>query len=880
MSVLIPPRSRTSTVRAAVTPSLPAAAPAVSAKADGWKAGPVGSGAGVLMTEYALASIFKRTDQDQMREADRLYREVTWVRAAERTVDGLASTCPWHLEDPDGVTIDETYPDARAKEALALWSDPQKYATGQHYSCRSMHRQTYKHQGVCGNSFWFRDQRDAYGIPRAYLYIRPDRLTPVPDDEGNLFEWLLDYNQYGKKGERGGTRLQLDDVAQVMLEPPDDGFFGVGLVVSALMKIQLAGVLDKHTVSVLGSGGRLSGIIAPKSGVIDNDTLYEQIVRDWRNVSEQPDAAKRAQVVRYPIDFIKTASDMVGLEVVKLLTENRDDLLALWGVPLSQIGGYSPSGLNSGDVRKYDRQALWENAIHPRILEFAEFGQGEMDRWEPLLGFAPRLVMDEPETQDVGARFDLLAKSTSVPMRVRERRDMIGLEPFGPAVIGQSGGPVDDEVWVPQTIAGAQYAPAFSAPDQGPGVLVAAPKPETNAPTTEPGREAPETGLAAKAKLDQAQFVKVVLADLSHQYPPELTAWVPELTWCYEDAVKVKKMSGEPGTGKSRPLIDAIGLAMQAGAPIDPLVLVCFPDGTLDVANGNKRYTAATEQKIKRLPAYVGTVATADVAQVRKCIEAMQAPKYQEPDPPSKASLRANMAGLKTRVTATVLPKIRATVANVIATQKRSIMAMVRLHQDHIASHPSDISAWWDDARWNAALTAALAPSYQEIAGTVAATAGKAGPLVAFGPATPRVLARVLAKGAKRVQGINDYTRDEIKALISQGVKDGLSPAALGDLIEEWSGWDEYRAERIATTELAQAYNDASLGSYQDNGVEYVQADDACTCEICQARFGDNPVLTVDEADGIEDHPNGTLEWLPVVTDEGQTIDTDEVPEE
>ncbi len=75
--------------------------------------------------------------------------------------------------------------------------------------------------------------------------------------------------------------------------------------------------------------------------------------------------------------------------------------------------------------------------------------------------------------------------------------------------------------------------------------------------------------------------------------------------------------------------------------------------------------------------------------------------------------------------------------------------------------------------------------------------------------------------------------------------------------------FDEYRAELIARTELMDAYNGAALGSYQDAGLTKVQAIDGDADEECAARNGQE--FTIIEADGISDHPNGTLDWIPVL---------------
>jgi hypothetical protein len=72
-----------------------------------------------------------------------------------------------------------------------------------------------------------------------------------------------------------------------------------------------------------------------------------------------------------------------------------------------------------------------------------------------------------------------------------------------------------------------------------------------------------------------------------------------------------------------------------------------------------------------------------------------------------------------------------------------------------------------------------------------------------------------------------------------------------------------HRAERIARTESMLAYNEASLASYAEYDVEMVEAMDGDEDEECRIRNGQT--FTIAEAAGIEDHPNGTLGWAPIV---------------
>ncbi len=134
-----------------------------------------------------------------------------------------------------------------------------------------------------------------------------------------------------------------------------------------------------------------------------------------------------------------------------------------------------------------------------------------------------------------------------------------------------------------------------------------------------------------------------------------------------------------------------------------------------------------------------------------------------------------------------------------------------------------------------------------------------------IGTASPKAVEHALKEGSKRVTQIDEWTRKQLRARVSQAVEAGLSPAEAGAFIRNWSGFDEYRAERIARTEMMFSFNASAAVTYGEYGVQQVVADDGDEDPECAQRHGQ--VFTVDEALGIEDHPNGTLDWLPVAPD-------------
>ncbi len=126
----------------------------------------------------------------------------------------------------------------------------------------------------------------------------------------------------------------------------------------------------------------------------------------------------------------------------------------------------------------------------------------------------------------------------------------------------------------------------------------------------------------------------------------------------------------------------------------------------------------------------------------------------------------------------------------------------------------------------------------------------------------------VLDRGAARVTRINETTRDAVQSIIADGVANGLTVLEVADAIEAGiPAFSEYRSELIARTEVMDVYNAAALATYGEAGIEMVEAIDGDQDEECIDRVARNP-YTLDEADAEEDHPNGTLDWVPVMPTE------------
>ena len=346
------------------------------------------TGSGAFAMQYDMPISSGRWDTPKgMKAAEALSHSNPWMDKAERLVSGRAAGMTWHLETPDGETVDDEAP-----PQLRAVRDLLEGGTDGRQTWRQRAGHTYRHMGVVNVGAWYLDAIDANKIPAEILYLNPARLTPY-QPSGVLEAWLLDADEdYGNTA----RRLELDEVMLFVLDPPDWGYFGRGLVEVADGKAALNRAVDRYATQTFATGGRKGSWIMPKEGRLPDD-VYDGLVASMKNVRESYDSAKRDIVSKAPLDVVAQAATAQELQAVDIMRLSREDILLIWNIDLADAGIPGGAGLSSGDMRQQARQSTYENAIDPRVDVFTETIQLRfLDRWKAL-GIELELVIDRPD---------------------------------------------------------------------------------------------------------------------------------------------------------------------------------------------------------------------------------------------------------------------------------------------------------------------------------------------------------------------------------------------------------------------------------------------------------------------------------------------------
>jgi len=229
-------------------------------------------------------------------------------------------------------------------------------------------------------------------------------------------------------------------------------------------------------------------------------------------------------------------------------------------------------------------------------------------------------------------------------------------------------------------------------------------------------------------------------------------------------------------------------------------------------------------------------------------------------------------------ITGREFPGLHTAVRQFLIEQRDRVIAKIEetfppTKAERTKSIPTD---WWDAALEEELLRSRLRTIYLTLGrGALGVVANNTSRILP-GKSVTRILDDVLARSGLRITDINETTRKTIADTLAEGVRRGYSiPQLTGGVADEAYGgvrgaltanginiWDDYRAELIARTETMQSYNEAALLGYQGVDVGMVTAIDGDMDKECARR--DGSTYPIDEALGIADHPNGTLDWVPL----------------
>lgn len=130
-------------------------------------------------------------------------------------------------------------------------------------------------------------------------------------------------------------------------------------------------------------------------------------------------------------------------------------------------------------------------------------------------------------------------------------------------------------------------------------------------------------------------------------------------------------------------------------------------------------------------------------------------------------------------------------------------------------------------------------------------------------------------RAADLVSGIQETTKARLNRLIAQGLEDGMTPTELRDAIIRDFQFSVDRAQLIARTEMAMAYNAGQLESLKTSNTPAVKVLDGMSADTDDAcRRANGKIISIGLAmQYLIQHPNCVRSFSPVVVEPGEAVD-------
>lgn len=209
--------------------------------------------------------------------------------------------------------------------ALSLWNKPNDFHTG--FEFREGANQ---HLELTGETYWVLNKENAFGLPTAMWYVRPDRMEPVPDPDGYLLGWVYT----GPDGTQ--VPLRADEVILEKLPDPLDSFRGAGPVASILPNIEQQDYATRYQRNLFINGADPGGIITVPNKLTEPE--FDELMERWREGHQGIARAGRVGVMENGAVWSTAGQTNKDLEYGNLRLANRDEIREAWRMHKAMLG--------------------------------------------------------------------------------------------------------------------------------------------------------------------------------------------------------------------------------------------------------------------------------------------------------------------------------------------------------------------------------------------------------------------------------------------------------------------------------------------------------------------------------------------------------------
>ena len=179
---------------------------------------------------------------------------------------------------------------------------------------------------LAGEAPWFIG-KDEFGVPRAILLLRPDRLQVLADDSGETLVKGYEYDL------GAGNRVQIgqDELVLIKYPDPDNIFRGRGTLVAAARTVDIDNVAEKWNLKFFTNSARPDSIFTTENKL--TKAQLRRLKKDIKSRYGGVNNSHKTFILENGLDWKPMAISQKDMDFIEQQRFSRDKILSIFRVP-------------------------------------------------------------------------------------------------------------------------------------------------------------------------------------------------------------------------------------------------------------------------------------------------------------------------------------------------------------------------------------------------------------------------------------------------------------------------------------------------------------------------------------------------------------------
>ena len=227
---------------------------------------------------------------------------------------------------------------------------------------------------LTGNAYWWMP-KNGLGVPEC-IWVMPTPWTKIVPDENKFIKgYVVTPPSSGK-----GIPFEEDEVVHFKYPSPFSLYYGASPLMAAAYSADLNTHSKQWGISYFMNNAQPSGVLQTKNTLTPD--AYRRLQDNWNRKHRGSSKAGKIAILEQELQYMKIGSDMGDMAFPELSRMNRDEILAIMGVPASKLGLVEDVNRANAEANDYTyqketivpKQKLIEEKINEKVMPIYDTG--------------------------------------------------------------------------------------------------------------------------------------------------------------------------------------------------------------------------------------------------------------------------------------------------------------------------------------------------------------------------------------------------------------------------------------------------------------------------------------------------------------------------